>query len=180
MVKRINAGQDLHTEFSYDADRNVSTRKTVLGGVVLADNTYAYDRNGNRVEKRGLDGCTAYRYDGRNQLVKAEYPAYTEELFYDRAGNRTKRLSQGMEEIYEYDERNRLRKQSFVNPLDQTVTRVNEFAYDEQGNMLHDGRNSYQYDAFNRAECFMMAGTRISMMHSTGQWKRRRRMVRFR
>ena len=84
-----------------------------------------------------------YAYDALNQLVKAEYPTYGEELFYDRAGNRTRRRSAGVEEVYAYDAGNHLTK----------LTRNGEdisFQYDRAGNLLNDDRATYSYDAFNR------------------------------
>lgn len=151
MVKQIQAGKNMLTEYGYDADRNISSLKTSLNGEMLVDNTYAYDGNGNRTAKRGLWGETQYGYDTKNQLVKAVYPTYSEELFYDKAGNRIKRLANGIEEQYEYDERNRLMKQSFVNPINQNVQKVKEFSYDAQGNLLTDGEKKFTYDTFNRA-----------------------------
>ena len=113
------------------------------GDSLLADNHYTYDGNGNRLEKQQLSGTTRYVYDALNQLVKAEYPTYGEELFYDRAGNRTRRRSAGVEEVYAYDAGNHLTK----------LTRNGEdisFQYDRAGNLVKDDKVEYSYDAFNR------------------------------
>ncbi|MCM1184845.1 MAG: SMI1/KNR4 family protein [Roseburia sp.] len=136
---------DLYTEYAYDADKNLSRLKTMLGTETLADNRYAYDGNGNRTEKRQPGGVTRYVYDALNRLTGAEYPDATEELFYDRAGNRTKRLYNGAEETYVYDPRNRLTRYTKGG-----VT--TEFVYDRAGNLLKDDRAAYTYDAFNRVE----------------------------
>lgn len=50
-ARKSLANGSLHTEYSYDADRNLAGLRTVLGTEVLADNRYRYDRNGNRTEK---------------------------------------------------------------------------------------------------------------------------------
>ena len=113
------------------------------GDSLLADNHYTYDGNGNRLEKQQLSGTTRYAYDALNQLVKAEYPTYGEEMFYDRAGNCTRRRSAGVEEVYAYDAGNHLTK----------LTRNGEdisFQYDRAGNLVKDDKASYTYDAFNR------------------------------
>ena len=133
----------LTKEYTYDADRNLTRLNIQCGDSLLADNHYTYDGNGNRLEKQQLFGTTRYVYDALNQLVKAEYPTYGEELFYDRAGNRTCRRSAGVEEVYAYDAGNHLTK----------LTRNGEdisFQYDRAGNLVKDDKASYTYDAFNR------------------------------
>ena len=133
----------LTKEYAYDADRNLTRLNIQCGGSLLADNRYTYDGNGNRLEKQQLSGTTRYAYDALNQLVKAEYPTYGEELFYDRAGNRTCRRSAGVEEVYAYDAGNHLTR----------LTRNGEdvsFQYDRAGNLVKDDKASYTYDAFNR------------------------------
>ena len=133
----------LMKEYAYDADRNLTGLKIQCGGSLLADNRYTYDGNGNRLEKQQLSGTTRYAYDALNQLVKAEYPTYGEELFYDRAGNRTCRRSAGVEEVYAYDAGNHLIK------LTRNGANIS-FQYDRAGNLVKDDKASYTYDAFNR------------------------------
>ena len=135
----------LYTEYAYDADRNLSHLKTMLGTEVLADSHYTYDPNGNRTEKRQINGTTRYAYDALNQLTKVQYPSYTEELYCDKAGNRTKRMAKGVEELYQYDPRNRL-----TGYTKGGVT--TQFTYDKAGNLLKDNKAEYTYDAFNRTE----------------------------
>ena len=136
---------NLYTEYAFDADKNLTGLKTVLGTEVLADNHYAYDPNGNRTEKRQISGTTRYTYDALNQLNKVQYPSYAEELYYDRAGNRTRRTAKGVEELYKYDPRNRLTEYT-----KEGVT--TQFTYDNAGNLLKDDKAKYTYDAFNRTE----------------------------
>ena len=135
----------LYTEYAFDADKNLTGLKTMLGTEVLADNHYTYDPNGNRTEKRQINGNIHYTYDVLNQLTKVQYPSYTEELYYDRAGNRTKRTAKGVEELYKYDPRNRLTEYTKGGVKTQ-------FTYDNAGNLLKDDKAKYTYDAFNRTE----------------------------
>lgn len=141
-VKSLSCGS-LYTEYAYDPDRNLTGLKTMLGNEILTDNHYRYDGNGNRTEKKQIQGTTTYTYDVMDRLQKVEYPGRKEELFYDKAGNRTKRVCNGMEELYRYDKRNRL--------TIYTKGGVNtEFEYDNAGNLLKDDKARYEYDAFNR------------------------------
>lgn len=117
----------------------------MLGADVLVENYYNYDHNGNRTAKRQIGGVTQYTYDALNQLTKAEYPAYTEQLYYDRAGNRKRRVAKGIEELYQYDEGNRL--------TEYTKGGIKtKFTYDKVGNLLTDDKSQYTYDAFNRTK----------------------------
>ena len=133
----------LTKKYAYDADRNLTGLSIRCSNNLLADNRYTYDGNGNRLEKRKLSGTTRYAYDALNQLVKAEYPTYGEELFYDRAGNRTRRRSAGMEEVYAYDAGNHL-----LSHMKDGIKTVYE--YDRAGNLLKGDKAAYSYDAFNR------------------------------
>ena len=113
---------------SYDADKNLTMLKSVLGEETIVENHYRYDGNGNRTEKQQKHGITTYTYDRLNQLVEVNYPDRTETLFYDKAGNRTGRVAGGVEERYYYDKRNRLTAQE-KNGVH------TEFQYDEAGNV---------------------------------------------
>ena len=117
----------------------------MLGGEVLADNRYSYDRNGNRTERQQPGGATRYTYDSVNQLTRIEYPTYTEQLYYDRAGNRSRRITGGTHEEYRYDPANHLTEYTKGG---ETTT----FTYDKAGNLTEDDRVRYTYDLFNRTE----------------------------
>lgn len=95
-------------EYAYDADKNLTGLRTMLGDEVLVENRYRYDGNGNRLEKQQLTGRTLYQYDPLNQLIEVSYQGRTETLFYDHAGKRTERISGGVEEYYSYDKLNHL------------------------------------------------------------------------
>ena len=78
-----------------------------------------------------------------NRLKQAEYPTYTERFTYDKAGNRLTRTAKDIEEQYVYDVNNRLTRR-IVNG------QVETYRYDNAGNLLSDGNNTYEYDAFRR------------------------------
>jgi len=130
-------------QFRYDIDKNLTALQVQSGNNLLVGNHYTYDGNGNRTQKRQLEGTTQYQYDPLNQIRKVEYPSYSEELYYDKSGNRTCRIAKGIEELYQYDPRNRL-----VSLTKGGVTTA--FQYDCAGNLLKDGCAEYTYDAFNR------------------------------
>ncbi len=142
-VRSIKNGNSLYTEYAYDADKNLTMLKSVLGEETIVENHYRYDGNGNRTEKQQLSGRTLYEYDSLNRLSRVEYPGWNEELFYDKAGNRTGRVAGGAEERYYYDKRNR-----------QTAQEKNgvhtEYQYDAAGNLVRYDKAAYTYDAFNR------------------------------
>ena len=142
-VRSIKNGNSLYTEYAYDADKNLTMLKSVLGEETIVENHYRYDGNGNRTEKQQKHGITIYTYDRLNQLVEVNYPDRTETLFYDKAGNRTGRVAGGAEERYYYDKRNRLTAQE-KNGVH------TEFQYDAAGNLVKDDTAAYTYDAFNR------------------------------
>lgn len=122
---------------------------------VLVDNTYAYDNNANRIEKRTLAGLNRFAYDSVNRLVKAEYPTGAAVYRYDKAGNRTQKTWTGadavtaMEERYHYDSCNRLTSRETMQGDTSQQSRL-QYQYDAQGNMLSDGNRQFTYDAMNR------------------------------
>jgi len=142
-IKSLQNGENLYTEYAYDKDKNLTGLRSTLSGKILADNYYKYDGNGNRTGKQQLHGEISYTYDSLSRLTKVQYPGSWEELSYDKAGNRTRRISPKGEELYQYDSRNRLTSHS-VNGI------MEDYAYDNAGNLLKDGKNQYNYDAFNR------------------------------
>ena len=176
-IKRLEVGNSLVTEYGYDADRNITSQKTVMTGmpehgikglpaipktgmdpVTMVDNTYTYDGNANRITKNTLSGKTGFGYDSANRLVRAEYSQFSEEYRYDRAGNRISRNRTGKgnaergEETYSYDACNRLTVHDITgfrnDGTQENIRRL--YTYDMQGNMLSDGDRQYSYDVRNR------------------------------
>ena len=140
----------LHTAYAYDGDRNLTALRTMAAGdasveKILADNTYRYNKNGQRTEKTTLAGTTKYTYDVLGQLIQENNHIYT----YDRAGNRTSVQTDDRREIYSYD-RGRLRNRTVERQQDPAGSQTYTYRYDAQGNTLSDGENTYLYDCLNR------------------------------
>ena len=77
-------------------------------GEVLLDYKYAYDLNGNRLEKVGSKYKNYYQYDVINRLQQATYDGRTESFTYDLVGNRlTKKTNEAVSE-YTYNIKNQL------------------------------------------------------------------------
>ena len=146
-IKEAVSANGMKNLYGYDTDKNLIELDINFNGEVLAQNRYAYDRNGNRTEKQQLRGTTYYTYDSINQLINVKYPDYEEQLFYDKAGNRSKRIVNDVTEHYLYDKRNRLIRQVFQQP---TGTTAKHYIYDNAGNLMNDGEKIYKNDAFNR------------------------------
>ena len=146
-IKEAVSANGVKNLYGYDTDKNLTSLSINFNGEVLAQNRYAYDRNGNRIEKQQLRGTTYYTYDSINQLINVKYPDCEEQLFYDKAGNRSKRIVNDVTEHYLYDKRNRLIRQVFQQP---TGTTAKHYIYDNAGNLMNDGERIYKNDAFNR------------------------------
>ena len=142
-VQKITHANGMWQDIAYDADKNITSLTVATPSKILAQNTYRYDGNGQRIEKNELAGKTLYTYDSLNRLQQAEYPTYTERFSYDQAGNRLTRTAKDIEEQYIYDDNNRLTSQ-IVNG------QVENYRYDNAGNLLQDANNTYEYDAFRR------------------------------
>jgi RHS repeat-associated protein len=175
-INKITIGDNIISTYAYDLDKNIAALKTSLGQEELASFDYSYDGNANMLTKVSLNQISSFEYDNLNRIVKAEYPAYSEEFFYDNAGNRARRVSQGLEELYQYDERNRLIQKTTrnvengndilglnsnsgmnintgvgINPtVNHTVNETIHYEYDDQGNLTKDNNITYNYDSFNR------------------------------
>lgn len=157
---------------SYTADGLVAGIKTeyIPQGRMLLEDVYSYDGNANLIGKRTLTGESAFSYDALNRLTEVTVTDkvfadgnYKENFSYDSAGNRLTRTHEceGRQiiEKYKYDAGNRLlRLERLTRQLEQLdgmsvsneTSYVQEFNYDNQGNMLSDSEFEYSYDNFNR------------------------------
>ncbi len=94
-----------HT-YTYDGMGRL-TNETVSGDYTRND-TYTYDKRGNRIGITALDGTTTFTYNKNNQVLTLESvkPDYTDSLtyIYDDYGNRIKRsgMLYGHGEWYDY------------------------------------------------------------------------------
>lgn len=155
-IRSMTIGKHIRTDYTYDKDKNTTGLRTASDDTILVDNVYHYDLNGNRIEKRSLDGLTKYSYDANNRLVEVQYPnlvgttPHFERLSYDGAGNRIMRMTEEQTEQYRYDNCNRLLELRKSDRDTEDKEEVTIYSYDRQGNLLSDGNIDYIYDGFNR------------------------------
>ena len=170
MIRTLTVGEDIITSYAYDADKNITAQKTVMGSDVIVDNRYGYDGNGNRMFRHTMSGHTTYRYDERNRLVEAEYPKYRESLRYDMAGNRIERQTETVKELYTYDSCNRLTERRKAENGKEDLRET--YAYDRQGNLLECTKeregakpetSRFTYDAFGRQSSARMYDGRVQV-----------------
>ncbi len=149
-IASIIYANGVNVRYNYDEDKNLTEiiARNKDGGEIFS-HSYAYDVNGNQVERTENGETTRYIYDRLNRLSKAIYPEGEESFEYDFAGNRINRTMKGITTRYNYDNRNRLIEK--IEGGMQTAYR-----YDPQGNLLEEegrrGTTRYTYDCFNRTE----------------------------
>ena len=145
---RLQYGSGIQTEYGYNDSGTLSSLVTVTKqGQVLLNFDYAYDGNGNCIQKSGAPYQNEYAYDRMNRLLEAVQDGKTEKYTYDLAGNRLRKESGQKTEIYEYNAKNQL---TGIRSGENTI----QYRYDPQGNLLEElGRTwkkRYAYDAANR------------------------------
>lgn len=147
-IKTIIYGNGIKTDYSYDGDGNVKNLVTITStGEVLVDYSYAYDLNGNRLEKVSSKHKNYYTYDSMNRLKVSTYDGREEAFTYDKAGNRLTKTTNNITERYVYNIRNQLKEL-------QRKDTANYFTYDNQGNTIKEesslGVNFYEYNTLNQ------------------------------
>ena len=148
-LQKICYGNGVTIEYGYDKDQSVVSLMTAKkDGTLIAQNTYAYDENGNQIQKTEKGIKTTYDYDSLNQIKMVVYDEkVTEQFDYDAVGNRIKRTLQDKEENYYYNNKNQLLQ---IDKENDTIF----YKYDNQGNTLEQtsskGTTTYQYDIYNR------------------------------
>ncbi|MCB2343289.1 AHH domain-containing protein [Clostridium estertheticum] len=147
-IKSINYGNGLKTDYGYDGDGNVESLVTVTStGEVLVDYNYAYDLNGNRIEKVSSKHKNQYTYDSMNRLKDSSYDGRQESFTYDKVGNRLSKTTNDIIDRYVYNVKNQLKE------LHQ-YSGTNHFTYDKQGNTIKEEaqveNNSYEYNNLNQ------------------------------
>ncbi len=130
-LQKICYGNGVTTEYGYDRDQSVVSLMTAKkDGTLITQNTYAYDENGNQIQKMEKGIKTTYDYDSLNQIKMVVYDEKVAERFdYDVVGNRIKRTLQGKEENYYYNNKNQLLQ---IDKENDTIF----YKYDNQGNTL--------------------------------------------
>ena len=168
---RLQYGNGIQTEYGYNDSGTLSSLVTVTKqGQVLLNYNYAYDGNGNCIQKSGAPYQNTYAYDRMNRLLEAVQDGKPEKYTYDLAGNRLRKESRQKTEIYEYNAKNQL---TGIQSGEKTI----QYRYDPQGNMLEElGRTwkkRYAYDAANRQqeiELTRMSEGRAEYCHQSNRY----------
>jgi RHS repeat-associated protein len=147
-IKSVTVGNGLKTDYTYDGDGNVQSLVTISStGEVLIDYSYAYDLNGNRLEKVSSKHKNFYTYDSMNRLKEASYDNRRESFTYDKVGNRLTKITNDITEKYIYNVKNQLKELHNKNG-------INYFTYDKQGNTIKEetqnGNNIFEYNTLNQ------------------------------
>ncbi|NRT43429.1 RHS repeat-associated protein [Clostridium beijerinckii] len=147
-IKSVSLGNGLKTDYTYDGDGNVQSLVTISSnGEVLVDYNYAYDLNGNRLQKVSSKHKNFYTYDSMNRLKEASYDDRRESFTYDNVGNRLTKTTNDITEKYVYNVKNQIREIHNKNV-------INYFTYDKQGNTIKEesttGNNIFEYNTLNQ------------------------------
>ncbi|UYZ34373.1 hypothetical protein OD350_19190 [Clostridium beijerinckii] len=147
-IKSVSLGNGLKTDYTYDGDGNVQSLVTISSnGEVLVDYNYAYDLNGNRLQKVSSKHKNFYTYDSMNRLKEASYDDRRESFTYDNVGNRLTKTTNDITEKYVYNVKNQIREIHNKNG-------INYFTYDKQGNTIKEetsnGNNIFEYNTLNQ------------------------------
>lgn len=141
-ISREDKGNGTFTRYEYDAaGRLTAVFNHAPGGAVNSSFEYTYDVRGQRTSMTTPDGTWTYAYDAAGQLIRAQSPdGDVTEYNYDANGNRTSVVVNGAVTAYG------------VNGNNDTYTSVGGAAHtwDDDGNLLSDGMNTYSYDDLNR------------------------------
>ncbi|WP_253198410.1 RHS repeat domain-containing protein [Clostridium gasigenes] len=147
-VKTLTVGNGLKTDYTYDGDGNIQSLVTISStGEVLVDYNYAYDLNGNRLQKLSSKHKNFYDYDSMNRLKDSSYDGRKESFDYDKVGNRISKTTNDITDKYVYNVKNQLKELHNKNE-------INYFTYDKQGNTIkeeaNDGNNNFEYNTLNQ------------------------------
>ena len=130
MIKAVNYPNGLRTEYTYDNINRLTQLTNKLGGNVLSEFSYAYDKNSNIIAITSAGQTTTYQYDPLNRLTGIKRP-------------------NGEEINYQYDSRGNRSKGS-VTTIDPETFKAGEFAYnswDELASFTGSGGiTTYSYD----------------------------------
>ncbi|KQL39266.1 hypothetical protein AN960_09890 [Bacillus sp. FJAT-25509] len=141
-MRSTNSSNNTSTSIQY-TNRNLidSERIQLDNGLILLDESYVYDANGNR-KKINLPNSQSivYNYDSLNELTSEEYPDGTKkEYSYDGFGNRTDvtvtKDGETTETNANFNTENQLTKFG-----------KDDIEYDADGNRISDGNYSYRWN----------------------------------
>jgi RHS repeat-associated protein len=132
---------DVTTSYTYDAaGRLVELVNEDDTPSVLSSYEYSLDKVGNRTQVVDTVGTTTYEYDALYQLTGVTYPNDDEQSYtYDAMGNRLTKDENETTVEYQYDVANQLTSVDAVS-----------YAYDENGNQIESGSDTFEWDHENR------------------------------
>ncbi|NRT79266.1 RHS repeat-associated core domain-containing protein [Clostridium beijerinckii] len=147
-IKSVTVGNGLKTDYTYDGDGNVQSLVTISPtGEVLIDYNYAYDLNGNGLQKVSSKHKNFYTYDSMNRLKETSYDDRHESFTYDKVGNRLTKTINDITEKYIYNVKNQLKELH-------NNSGISYFTYDKQGNTIKEetttGNNIFEYNTLNQ------------------------------
>ncbi len=137
----ITLPNDALSKLSYDAAGNLlSIVHEDDGGSVIGSYSYTYDGSGRRVGAVETGTTITYTYDALYRLTDAvESTGSVYHYEYDAAGNRLLKQEPGVNQAAAYDAANQLVTVGGMSAV-----------YDDNGNLLDDGTQTYQYDSLDQ------------------------------
>ncbi|MFE6074186.1 polymorphic toxin type 8 domain-containing protein [Paenibacillus sp. NPDC057886] len=167
-MQQADRANGIITKATYDqGDQLLTYGDYSSAGSALREYNYTYDSNGNVKTIQTDAGSTAYVYDTLDQLTQETLPDGTTIRYsYDEVGNRTQKVvvSSGQEQTTTYSHNS-------ANQL--TSVNGQEYQYDNNGNLLNDGKQTYIYDALDQLiEVKNQSGQRIQQYSYDEQGRR--------
>jgi RHS repeat-associated protein len=162
-LQSLQRENGVESRYTYDLAGQVTKIEHGRGQQILASAAYTLDVLGRRTSQTREDQIAeTYRYDATSQLTDVNYgsaspiasgpsPLLSEAFAYDPVGNRTQvgRVVPNApmaNETYQANNLNQYTRIDVSPSLGQVISPI----YDKNGNLLHDGRQLYRYDAKNR------------------------------
>ncbi|RCX18763.1 RHS repeat-associated protein [Anaerobacterium chartisolvens] len=153
--RSIDYGGGLREEYSFDMDNRLVELKNLRpDGGSISRYSYSYDLAGRQVSKTDSYGTTEYQYDGAGRIIRVTAPGKTTVYAYDRGGNRVSQNEaytsvQPMEYIDESigkDIQFKIKKSEYTYSASNTLLKLVERMYGEDGKELAQKTTRYEYD----------------------------------
>ena len=147
-IKQINYTNGTVTNYNQNARMWPSSFNTQLSGVNINNSNYTYDGTGNLTFiSDSVDGSydRILGYDGINRLITSNGSWGTGSIGYSGTGNIIRQAFGNSNLSYAYDGNNRLNSVSGYKSAN--------YSYDNYGNIVADGNNTYVYDNASNLRC---------------------------
>jgi RHS repeat-associated protein len=146
---------------SYDNADRLTGISTVKSPTTILSITYTLDNVGNRLTMVEQSGTTTYTYDDLNRLLSVDYPSGlpdTVSYTYDAMGNRLTLTADAVTTTYIYDNADRLTSTTGGSAL--------SFTWDDNGQMLSKGSQTFTWDALGRMSGLTNGATTASYAYN--------------